>query len=300
LKELASTADLAPHVTSISHVVRRGGREAQVACDVLALLGPRAKSALPCLTEALQAEDGLLVIAAAEALWKIDGRVAGSLPALAALFDEYGESVCDAICEIGPAAAPLIDAVVHALESDDWDLQWAAADALGAISSGDPKVLAVLASSLGHPSPIVRAAAARAFAKIGSPGLPVLIEILQERDGDRAEWAADALGRMGHRAREAAEALRANLRSRNPELASWCAIALAKVASDAVAAPMLAELLARTDRPDFRREAAKGLKAIGPAASCAVDALTSAIEDDEEEVRAAVKEALAAIGAQTH
>src|SRR5262249_20835690 len=152
-------------------------------------------------------------------------------------FDEYGESVCDAICQIGPPAAPLIDAVIDALQSEDWDLQWAAADALGAISSDDPKVLAVLASSLGHPSPIVRAAATRAFAQIGSPAVPVLIEILQERDGHRAEWAADALGRMGHRAREAAEALRANLRSRNPEIASWCAIALAKVAGDAAAAP---------------------------------------------------------------
>jgi HEAT repeat protein len=267
---------------------------------VLALLGPRAKSALPCLTEALHAEDGLLVIAAAEALWKIDGRVAESLPALAGLFDEYGESVCDAICEIGPAAAPLIDAVIQALQSEDWDLQWAAADALGAISSGDPKVLAILASSLGHPSPIVRSAAARAFAQIGSPGVPVLIEILQERDGDRAEWAADALGKMGHRAHEASEALRANLGSPHRGLASWCAIALAKVAGDALAVPMLIDLLARTDRPDLRKEAANGLKAIGPPATCAVDVLTSALEDDEEEVRAAVKEALAAIGAQTH
>jgi len=300
LKKLALTVDLTPRVTSINNVVRGGGHEARVACEVLALLGPKAKSAVPCLTEALRADDGFLVIGAAEALWKIDGRTAESLPALSGLFDEYGESVCDAICEIGPAAGPLVHAVINALQSEDWDLQWAAADALGAISSSDPQIIAILVSSLGHPSQIVRSASARALAQIGSPAVPELIKLLQDHNDDRGEWAADALGRMGHRADEAAEALRTNLQSPRLGLASWCAIALAKVAGDALVVPMLIELLARTDRPDLRREAANALKAIGPPATCAMDALTSALEDDEEEVRAAVKEALTAISAQAH
>jgi HEAT repeat protein len=300
LQKLALTVDLTPHVASISNVVLAGSHEARVACDVLALLGPKAKSAVPHLAEALQAEDGFLAIAAAKALWKIDGRVTESLPVLARLFDEYGESVCDAICEIGPAAGPLIHEVIKALQSDNWDLQWAAADALGAISSSEPEVLAVLATSLGHASPIVRAAAARALAQIGRPAVPILIKLLEGHHDDRAEWAADALGRMGHRANEAAEALRANLGSLHHGLVSWCAIALAKVAGDATAAPILMDLLARTDRPDLRREAAKGLKAIGPPAICATEELTSALDDDHAEVRAAVEEALAAIGARSH
>jgi HEAT repeat protein len=300
LKELAPTTDLAEHVASMCEVVRGSGSEAEDMCKVLAMVGPKAKSAVPYLTEALRAENGSLVIAAATALWKIDRQIVESLPALARLFDEHGESVCDAICEIGPAAAPLIHEVIGALQTEDWDLQWAAADALGALSSSDPQVLAALVASLGHASAIVRTAAARALAQIGPPAVPALIEILQGQADVRCECAADALGRMGHRAIEATEALRSRLRSAPPGIASWCAIALGKVTGDAAVAPMLMDLVARAEQPNIRREAAVGLKAIGPPAICATDVLIAALDDDDANVRTAVEEALAAVRAQSH
>src|SRR5262249_59614821 len=88
LKKLALTVDLTPRVTSINNVVRGGGHEARVACEGLALLGPKAKSAVPCLTEALPADDGFLVISPAEPLRKIDVRTSDAVPALEALDDE--------------------------------------------------------------------------------------------------------------------------------------------------------------------------------------------------------------------
>src|SRR5205823_2823680 len=159
------------------NIVRTGGGSARDMCKALALLGSRADAAVPCLIDALRSEDAFLVIAAAIALWKIAGRVEESLPQLARVFDDMGQSVCDAICEIGPAAAPLIDRVIGALDTEDWDLQWAAADALAAVASSRPDVVAALTTALGHPSPIVRSAAARAFAAIGPATLPVLIEV---------------------------------------------------------------------------------------------------------------------------
>jgi HEAT repeat protein len=308
LKRLAPVVDLADHVASMCDVVREVGDESAAAddtaateiCKILALIGPKAKSAVPDLIEALRSDRGFLVIAAAEALWKIDRRIEESLPALERLFDEYGETVCDAICEIGPAAGPLMPAVIRALQSEDWDLQWAAADALGAISSSDPQVLAVLGSSLGHPSPIVRRAAAGALVRIGATAVPTLIRLLEDHEDGRSEWAADALGRMGRRANDAVEALRGNLQSSNSELAAWSVIAVAKIAGDAATVPMLIDLLAQADREDLRTEAAVGLKTIGPPAISASDALTRALKDDDAEVRAAAQEALAAINRRTH
>lgn len=268
-------------------------------CEVLAALGPKGESAIPDLVAALNG-DGRLVIEAALAIWKIDRRVDKAVPALARVFDDNPEAVCDAVCEIGPAAAPLIPKLLQSLNSqDNWDLEWAAADAIGHIASDDPAILAVLGSSLGHPSPIVRSASARALARIGLPAVPLLCDILREHTDDRSEWAADALGRMGPVAADATALLRSNLRSKNAAIATWSAIALAKVAADASVVPSLIELLAK-DRSDLRTEAALALQAIGPAASPALPALRAAMEDEDEEVRAAADGALNAISGVRH
>src|SRR5262249_42329085 len=220
------------------------------------------------------------------------------------VFDNLGQSVCDAICEIGPAAAPLIDKVIGALDSGDWDLQWAAADALGAVASNRADVVAALTTALGHPSPIVRSAAARAFAAIGPATVPALIAILEAPDDDdRREWAADALGQMGAQAHAAIEPLKTRWRSADRALAAWCAIALAKIAGDAATVPMLIGLLARSDRPDLQQQAALALTKIGPPAASATQALKAALRDlhaDDEHGRAAVEGALAAIGGSLH
>jgi HEAT repeat protein len=299
LKELDAGAQLVLHLPTMCRVLRNPGREASLICEVLAAMGEKALPAVPALLEALRG-DGFVLIEAAKALWKIDGRIAESLPALEKAFEDNPESVCDAVCEIGPAAAPLIPKLLEALKSQDyWDLEWAAADALGHIASDDPAVLSVLASALGHPSPLVRSSAARALARTGTPALPVLLRILGNPDDDRAEWAADTLGRMGNHGAPAADTLRKHLRSNHSGLATWSAIALAKVAGAPEVVPILSKLLCN-DRSDLRREAAYGLKAIGPAAQAALPAIRSALEDEDDEVRAAVQEALDAISSPRH
>src|SRR5207302_8938399 len=105
LPELMSAIDPEAHIPVMCNIVRTGGGSARDMCKALALLGSRADAAVPCLIDALRSEDAFLVIAAAIALWKIAGRVGESLPQLARVSDDRGQSVCDAICEIGPAAA---------------------------------------------------------------------------------------------------------------------------------------------------------------------------------------------------
>jgi HEAT repeat protein len=301
LKKLAEEIDLTSHVAPICQVIRRGRkRSATAACEVIGTLGPRAHAAAPFLIDALEGEDEFIVIAAAKALWRVDRRIDVALPQLARLFPDFGETVCDAITQIGPAAAPLMDQVLAALESDDWDLQWAAADALGCMGSSDPVVLATLAAALGHESVIVVSAAAAALARIGAAAVPVLSDILQQPDDPRAEWAADALGRIGPAAGAAAEPLLAQLHSPRPGLAAWSAIALAKITGDERTVPMLVKLLDRTDRADLREQAALGLKMVGPRASDAAGALNALRHDPNDDVRTAAEAALSAVAAARH
>jgi HEAT repeat protein len=304
LQRLTSAIDPAAHVPLMCNVVRAAGTTASDMCRALALLGPSADGAVPCLIGALRSDNVFLVVEAAIALWKIARRCEESLPELARVFDDMGQSVCDAICEIGPAAAPLVDKVIGALETEDWDLQWAAADALAAVASSRPDVVAALTTALGHPSPIVRSSAARAFAAIGSATVPVLIEILESpADDNRREWVADALGRMGAQAHAAIEPLKSRLQSTDRGLAAWCAIALAKIAGDAATVPTLTVLLARSDRPDLQQQAASALTAIGPPAADATQALEAALRDldaNDERGRTAIEGALAAIRGALH
>lgn len=127
--------------------------------------------------------------------------------------------------------------------------------------------------------------------------VPVLSDILQQPDDPRAEWAADALGRIGLAAGAAAEPLLAQLHSPRPALAAWSAIALAKITGDERTVPMLVKLLDRTDRADLREQAALGLKHVGPRAAEAADALSALRDDPDAEVRTAAEAALSAVTA---
>lgn len=301
LKKLAEDIDLTSCLAPICQVVLGGRkRSAAVACEVIGTLGPRAHAAVPSLIDALEGEDEFTTIAAAEALWRVDRRIDVALPHLARLFPDFGETICDAITQIGPAAAPLLDQVLAALESDDWDLQWAAADALGCMGSSDPAVLAKLAAALGHESVIVVSAAGAALARIGAAAVPVLSDILLQPDDPRAEWAADALGRIGPAAGAAAKPLLAQLHSSRPALAAWSAIALAKITGDERVVPTLVKLLDMTDRADLREQAALGLKNVGPRAAGAANALNTLRHDPDADVRKAAEAALSVVTAARH
>lgn len=301
LKGLADEIDLTFYLAPICNVVRGApGRSTAIACEMIGMLGPRAHTAVPLLLDALNSEDEFTIIAATIALWRVDRCIDEALPHLARLFPDFGETVCDAITQIGPAAAPLIGQVLAALESDDWDLQWAAADALGFMGSSDPAVVARLAESLGHESGIVVSAAATALARIGAAAVPVLSDILLRPGDPRAEWAADTLGRIGPAAASVAELLLAQLHSPQPGLAAWSAIALAKIVGDERVVPTLVRLLERTDRADLKLQTVLGLKAIGPRASGAAGALNGLLHDPDDDVRMAAEAALSAIAAARH
>jgi HEAT repeat protein len=298
LKTLAPLVDLADAVPALISRLVDDGAEARSICEVLGAVRPSPVEAIPALRTALSHDE--LVLPAASALWKIEARAETILPALKRVFDHNGEGVCDLISELGPAAAPLLPEVVEALSREDWDLQWAAADALAAIASSDREVVSTLVDALGHSSPIVRSASARALAATGVSALDSLIALLRNSTDARATWAAYALGEMGSVAAPALPELRAGMHDGEQPLAGCCAVAIARVAADVIVLPYLVATLESHHPHAPRRAAALALAEFGPAATDAVGALEALLEIGDQDVVNAALQALSSIGGAMH
>lgn len=298
LKGLASSVDLESAVPTLVAQLVEPGREASLACEVLGATRPRPTGAVAFLQELLHRDE--LVLSAASALWRIEGRADSIIPALRRVFDDYGEGVCDLICELGPAASPLIPDVINALAEENWDLQWAAADALRAIASPDQMALRALLDALAHPSPIVRPASARALAAAGIAAVRPLTACLVDVSDPRASWAAYALGEMGPTAAESLPDLRAGMRSGSEPLAGCCAIAVVRIAGEIGAVPFLVATLRSDDPVAPRQAAAEALAEFGPAATAAVEALEALFNDNDINVADAAMQALVAIRGTPH
>jgi hypothetical protein len=78
------------------------------------------------------------------------------------------------------------------------------------------------------------------------------------------------------------------------------ALGLAKVASDHLSMPILIRLLQDSSDSHLQREAALGLEALRPSASKALIALEGMRDDEDDDVPAAVEEAIAAISVRAN
>lgn len=298
LEDIAPSVDLTSAVPALTARLAEPTREASLTFDVLGAMRPRPTQAIPFLHKALERDE--LVLPAGSALWRIEGRAEPIVAALRRIFVDYAEEACDLVCQLGPEAAPLVPDILDALAEENWDLQWAAADALQAIASSDHVVLPPLLDALGHPSPIVRSASARALAAAGAVAVTPLQALLIDTSEPRAAWAAFALGEMGPVAAESLSVLHAGMRSGAQPLASCCAIAVARIAADADAVPHLLTTLRSEDRFAPRQAAAMALAELGPAASDAVTALEGLVDDEDPHVADAAMQALLAIRGMTH
>lgn len=299
LIKIAPQINLSTQAAYLCRWLNGDSRSASQVCEILGLVRPAPLDVLDILVAALNADE--LVVPVSKALWKIDRRVSESLPALARIFDEYDEAVCDVICELGPAAAPLLPKLIEVMQNEDsWDLQWAATDALGAIASADPSVVEALLTALGHQSPIVRSAAARALPRVGTPAIPQLLTLLQAHDDSRAAWAAFSLGEMGPIAISAAPELLEGLQSAKEVLSTACAIALARTTGDPQTVPYLVRIIESEESASPRCAAANALGGLGPIAITAVPALELLLDDDDPDCSAAAQKALDAIKTKAH
>lgn len=293
LKGLAPVADLSPLLPELIRRLGLPGPRALHVCEVLGAMRPPPLEALPALRVAMAGDN--VPFHAARAIWRIQPDAAAVLPVLDRLFDGHDEEVCDLVCEMGPAAAPLLPRLLAAMGSEVWDVQWAVADALAAVAPDDAESQRVLLLALGHDSPLVRSGAARALAQSGALHVPVLARLLADLADTRAAWAAFALGLIGPAAAQALGELRKGMRGADPVLAQACQIAVARIGStDSV--DLLIEMLADPQAGPERAAAAEALGMLGPAARPARRALEALVHDADANVADAASSALAQMG----
>jgi lysophospholipase L1-like esterase len=171
-----------------------------------------------------------------------------------------------------------------------------AAEALGARGPQGRDAVPALFAALSDPSEAVRAAAARALARIPpSPeDVPRLVAALASEDTYVSAFAAWTLGNLGALASSAvADLTRALARE---ETNAVVAAAIARIGPAAASAvPALVEAL-RSPDADRRWRAARTLGRIGPAAAPAVEPLAAALGDENGVVRQHAARALGRIG----
>ncbi|WP_406700044.1 HEAT repeat domain-containing protein [Singulisphaera sp. Ch08] len=156
----------------------------------------------------------------------------------------------------------------------DPQLRISATGAFGRIGPVDEKVVATLILALKDENPRVRDLAIKAFQEMGPRGaaaVPALTDTLSDKI--LGNEAAQALGRIGHRARPAVLALTEMAKSAKGYDRLHAAVALWDITQDPdIAVPALTELLKDSFLP-LRRAAAIELGTIGPAAHAAIPAL---------------------------
>jgi HEAT repeat protein len=233
----------------------------QAAIEMLGLIGPVARSAAPAVAAAIKDKTPNVALAAAIALTRLDptrARDADAVPLLADALDHLPS--LRALADIGPDARAAVPALVAALK---------------------------------HKDKAVRDGARRALACIGTPAVPALIDALKDNTENVAGLAAQTLGSILPRPKEALPALREALQHEACRAAA--AAALARIDPGA-SAEVVSLLLAELKREDLTRQhaALEALSRLGPAAQPTVPALTEILKDPA--LREAALEALGAIG----
>jgi HEAT repeat protein len=158
----------------------------------------------------------------------------------------------------GTSHASVLEMFSEAMQSGEWFVRWAVAEALAWV--GNPAAVPVLCQALKDDNWMVRVAASRALLEIGDgAAVPSLVEALDDKHSRVRQVAAEVLGLLGH-----VSALDGLLRHLHDS------------------------------EPLVRRAAAEALGAIGD--SRANSDLLSALDDHDAQVRWTVTEALGKVG----
>ena len=229
---------------------------------VLGRIGPGAGTAAPALRAMLGDEQAVIRAAAAEALGGIS-----------------------------PAAVP---ALIQALQDPEKEVRQAAVSALGEVGAEAAAAVPDLVALLPQDGPrglhVVFP-----LSRIGPAAVPALIQALRGRDTDVRSRAAQVLGLIGPEAQAAAPTLVEVLRDPEARVRVRAAEALWQVAQDPTGVALLAAVLGDEDGV-LRRDAARFLGQMGPAARPAVPALVEALRDADDATRVPVAEVLGRIG----
>lgn len=259
----SNVADLAKAATSGS------AKSREDAIDDLADLGPKAKTAVPQLIEALKAKEPGVRWRAARALAAIGPAAADAAAPLAAALDDPDRHVRShaayGLGALGAAGQKYVPALVARITDEDSHVRRAAIRAVDQIHPDSEEVVPAISAALSAADPSVALAAVRSLQAYGEKALPTAIQVLKEsKPKSKARyWACVLLAEYGPEAEAAVEPLTAAL----------------------------------TDEDvGIRMQAALALGQIGPAAKSSVPALIKTLDDSLTGVRYTAAYALGLIG----
>ncbi len=243
------------------------------------------------LRQALGAEDRRVRRGSATLLGAT--RTEEALPALvdALIDEEVHDHAAAAIVAYGPAAVAGLCRLVRDVDPSLRGVVYSLFPKLGA-AAADPRIAALLVDALEEDEGETAAAAAAALGELGGKEeLAPLLRTIEREDRELQSAAAEALGRLGARYYDEVRML---VQARG--LVGSTAPSLCRVIG-AIGRPGDESLLLgamRSDDPEVRQAAAEALPAIA-GGSEVVEALTFAIADESPAVRAAAVRALASL-----
>jgi HEAT repeat protein len=269
------------------------------AAEGLGTIGPDAKEAIPALGRILQDRDQLFGFIAAHSLVEI-GK--GSGPELVAAIKDASprmrETVVLGLARTGTEAQSVAVALAEMLNDTNFNVRNSASNGLQRLGS---VAVPALTPIIEHGSPEARSTATQlllqANMSLWAAARP-LAKMAQADDPVSRQQAIEALGALRALTPVPFRALTNALNDPVPEVRLAAVKALRNYATFTIYARRATESLPRClhdDSPKVREEAARTLGYMGPTAESATPELNALLEDREEAVRNAAKEALGRI-----
>ncbi len=245
----------------------------QKAARALGSMGSAAKEAVPALLAALQRQkDGFMRPDIIRALGQMGPAAEAAMPVLVEMLKDPSQGQCWGavwvLGQIGPSAKPSVPHLVRLMKEDDRYANFHKWDTAEAIWRIDPS----------HPAL-----------------MPMLLAGLKSVDPGQIAEAAQLLGKMGPKAKEALPTLVAARSGERDHAFDALTLAIARIDPSHPAG--VPSLVADLEHPIefYRRDAAGALEVIGPPAKSAAPALVQALHDPAWNVRRAAARALCRI-----
>jgi HEAT repeat protein len=210
------------------------------AAYAMGLILSDSEASLPVLVNLLRDEDGAVRGNAAWALWTFSrefrGQAEDAVPALTESLNDESEWVrlhsAVALGWITGDARHAVSETLRALASSTPDLGIYGTITLGELDPALEGIVPTLCKAAAHPDARVRRAAAWKLARAGAlaaDAVPMLIEMLKDRQNDLHVEAANALGQIGPAASQAIAELQELQADPEPEANQAAAKALSKI-----------------------------------------------------------------------
>ena len=259
-------------------------------------IGVEPGDAVPLLVAGIKDDNEPVRHAAINALVLLRAGRALSLTALTPLLKDENattrQRAARALGRMGPSAAPSVPALIEAARTSPAD--GSIANALAEI--GPDALPAVLAALQGAPAPDAERLLGllRGF---GKPAIPVLLEALKHPSPQVRAAAAKALGGMGREAKSAAEPLFALASDTEAPVRAAALRALVALGASSEKLKPLLDTALRDAAPEVRRAAAAGLAGSGGANGLGIASLVDLLDDENLATRRSAIEGLGGKGA---